>query len=259
METEKLTLRIESISDSNVNCCASNYTYKTYFSYNYHQKKLFFNESNYITKVIHKYKFQFDKVLQSAIRGKIKNGQIINCVFIDGFKFLDETDYNRFICLDQRNGNLLISSCDDIKENIYNIYTDGSFASETNTSGFGEIIKDSNGKKEVIYRSFPGGSSNLMELLPVLDAIKRLRHVEIIQINTDSRFVIRGMVQWMHFWRHNNWQTAFGKQVKFIEYWQQLYKLSQNKLIIFKWIKGHSGHVEQEFCHKLARKSANNT
>ena len=96
-----------------------------------------------------------------------------------------------------------------------------------------------------------------MELLAVTDGLQRLQSVERLQVNTDSRFVIRGLVQWCHFWKHNNWQTSYGCDVKYAKHWQYAHSLCENKFVEFKWIKGHSGNVKQDFCHKLAKESTN--
>ncbi len=257
MKTEKLTLTIESITGSEIECCASNKSGNICFSYDPSQKELKFTDNSSLAEIILKYQFQFDKVILSALRGKIKPGRIISCVFIEGFNFLNQTDYNCFIRLDRRNGYLKISSSKEETKEIYKIYTDGSFARNTMTSGYGGIVQNIEGTKEVFSKSFADGGSNLMELMAVLDGLKRLQAHHKIQVNTDSRFVIRGAAQWMHFWKHNNWQTAYGSKVKFVKQWQEMDKLSEGKLIEFKWLKGHSGHLELDFCHKLARKSAN--
>lgn len=256
MKTEKLLITIESITESGIACSANNISDKVYFVYYPALKKLHFINKNYLAEVICKYHFQFDKVIKSALKGNLTVGQRINCVFIEGFKFLNGEDYNQYIRLDRRNGNLSISVSSEEKNGLCKIYTDGSFIANTMMSGYGGITQNIDGKREVFSRSFSGGGSNLMELLSVLDGLKRLQSVDQIQVNTDSRFVIRGMLQWMHFWRYNDWQTAYGCKVKFADFWQQIDTISEGKLIEFKWIKGHSGHTEQDFCHKLARKSA---
>ncbi len=256
MKTEKLSLTIESITGSDIRCCAGNASNSVRFSYNPVSRKLVFEDINGLSELICAYQFQFDKVIRSAIKGNFSVGQKINCVFIDGFNFLKEEDYFRFIRMDRRNGNIKITSEREESEDINKIYTDGSFAAQTKQSGYGGIIQYVDGRQEVYSRSFSGGGSNLMELLAVLDGLKRLQSIDRIQINTDSRFVIRGMVQWIHFWRNNDWQTAYGSKVKFADHWQQIDALSENKFIEFNWIKGHSGHLEQDFCHKLAQRSA---
>ncbi|MBS2100212.1 ribonuclease H family protein [Carboxylicivirga linearis] len=183
-------------------------------------------------------------------------GQEINCVFIEDFNFLEDSAYNSFIRLDRRKEDLIISTSNSETKKIHKVYTDGSYASQTMTSGYGGIIESTDGSKEIFCESFLGGGSNKMELLAVLDGLKRLQTIDKIQVITDSRYVIRGMIQWMHFWKHNNWQTAYGTKVKFADYWQQIDEISNGKLIEFNWIKGHSGHTEQDLCHRLAKNSA---
>lgn len=244
------------MADSCIVCRASDRFGSICFDYFPLSMEFRFSDVNYISEVIRKNKFQFTKVICSALKGKIKLNQGISCVFIEGFNFLGEKDYGQFIQLDRRNDDLIISSSVEGTDGLYKVFTDGSFAADTMNSGYGGIIQNIEGDRKIFSKSFPGGSSNLMELLAVLDGLKQLQTVEAIQVNTDSRFVIRGMVQWIHFWKHNDWQTAYGTKVKFADYWQQMDKLSEGKFIEFKWIKGHSGHAEQDFCHQLARKSA---
>jgi ribonuclease HI len=103
------------------------------------------------------------------------------------------------------------------------------------------------------YRYGRGGSSSLMELLAVQEGLHRLAAEKTIQVSTDSRFVIRGLVQWVHFCKHNSWQTAHGRAVRYAQHWQQTSALCRGKCIEFRWVKGHAGDMDQEFCHRLAR------
>nr|WP_321409906.1 ribonuclease H [uncultured Carboxylicivirga sp.] len=257
MKPIKLILTIEAINTSAIQCYAvDSNDIITYFSYYPGQNRTNFTNNNKLTDILIKNKFQLEKVLQSASKRNIKVGQKINCVFIPDFNFLNESDYNQFIRLDRRKGILVISSSTDETKDICKLYADGSFASESFTSGYGIIIDYNDGKTNVINKSFTGGSSSLMELKAVLEGLKRLNEFESIQVNTDSRYVIRGMVQWMHFWKYNDWQTASGSDVKFSEVWKELDALTDGKFIEFKWIKGHSGHSLQDFCHILAKESA---
>ena len=256
MRVEKLLLTIESVTARCIGCHADNHLEEVRFYYYPEQKKLKFREEKHLSEILNQYQFQFEKIIRSAISGKLTVGQKIRCVFLDGFNFLTETDFNNFIRMDRRGGGLRISSSTEESEGLIKIFTDGSFTPDSMKSGYGGIIKYSDGGHDIFSRTFSSGGSNLMELLAVLEGLNRLRSINEIQVNTDSRFVIRGMVQWMHFWKHNDWQTAYGRQVRFEEHWRQLFGLSEDKLIEFKWIKGHSGHLEQEFCHNLARKSA---
>ncbi|MCU4164107.1 ribonuclease H family protein [Carboxylicivirga caseinilyticus] len=257
MKPIKLILTIEAINASAIQCYAvDSNDIISYFSYYPGLNRTDFSNNNKLTDILIKNKFQLEKVMLSASKRKIKVGQKINCVFITDFNFLNESDYNQFIRLDRRNGILNISSSPDETKDICKLYADGSFASESFTSGYGIIIDYNDGQTNVINQSFTGGSSNLMELKAVQKGLKQLIEFERIQVNTDSRYVIRGMVQWMHFWKYNNWQTASGSEVKFAEVWKDLNAITDGKLIEFKWIKGHSGHTLQDFCHILAKESA---
>ena len=169
---------------------------------------------------------------------------------------MNEADFFKFIRVDRRNNNLDITVSDSGLKETHKIYADGSFICETNQSGYGGFIEDLDGKQQLFSQSFIGGSNNLMELLAVTEGLKRLPDVKRIQINTDSRYVIRGLIQWVHFWKHNNWQTAFGRDVKYSAYWQQISSLCEGKYIELKWIKGHSGHLQHDLCHQLAKESA---
>lgn len=250
-------MTIESFTDEKINCIANNELCELNFTYNPLQKEFKFFTENHLAELIHNYHIQFDKIIQSAIKGKIQMGQIIRCVFIDDFTFLKEEDYNDFILLDRRDNELSISTSKVELKDICKIYTDGSFAQETKNSGYGGFIENTVGEREIFSKSFTQeGASNLMELLAVADGLNRLCDKDKIQINTDSRFVIRGMTQWIHFWKHNDWQTAFGQSVVYADTWKEIDRLSDGKLIEIKWIKGHSGHTEHDFCHNLAQKSA---
>lgn len=256
MKFVKIIVSIETLQDLEIGCFISDKTESLSLSYFRNKGTIACAEKNNLADVIHKYKFQFDKVMRSAIKGNISVGQIINCVFIEDFNFLNNADYFRYIRMDRRAGKLKISSSKTELKAVHKIYADGSFADKTSQSGYGGFIEDPNGIREIFYESFCDGSSNLMELLAVTEGLQRLKEVEKIQVNTDSRFVIRGLIQWVHFWKLNNWQTAYGTKVKFAKHWQRIDQLCEEKVLEFNWIKGHSGNVEQDFCHQLARKSA---
>lgn len=256
MKVINLIVDIEAVQKSRIGCCVSDKIESIRLNYFPEKGIIEFAEHNYLAEIVHKHQFQFNKVIRSAIKGNITPGQTIHCVFIEGFNFLNDADYTQFILLDRREGKLDISTSETEMEDIHKIYADGSFASETKQSGYGGFIEDPEGNREIFSKSFNDGSSNLMELLAVTEGLQRLKTVNKIQVNTDSRFVIRGLVQWVHFWKYNNWQTAYDRKVKYAKSWQKIDQLCEGKILEFNWIKGHSGHEEQDFCHQLARQSA---
>ncbi|MBN1116108.1 MAG: ribonuclease HI [Bacteroidales bacterium] len=256
MKHYKLKVNIENFNDKEITCLVENNLEIARILYSQQTQEIFFQEDNILAETIRNYQFQFVKILRSAAKGVLCPGQVINCVLIENFNFLNEVDYNKYIRIDTRNNKLEIKSYENSMTGCYRLFTDGSYAIEQGYSGYGGIIENTEGEQEVFCQSFKKGASNLMELMAVIEGLQHLSAVAKIQINTDSRFVIRGMAQWVHFWKLNNWQTAYGSQVKYTQHWKQLDRLFQNKLVELKWIKGHSGHTEQDFCHRLARKSA---
>ena len=250
------TLRVEAIDEHAIVCHVETASEDNILRYFLANGAVSLARENHIALGIRKNPHQLQKILRSAIDGKLRVGQIIRCVFIDDFRFLKNDHFKRFIRLDRRDGKLEITISDTGLPAVHKIYADGSCQHETNQSGYGGFAEAPDGTREPFFRSFSDGSSNLMELLAIIEGLDRLGAQETIQINTDSRFVIRGLVQWVHFWRHNNWQTSYGRDVRFAAHWQRAYALCEGKLIEFNWIKGHSGNMEQNFCHLLAKAAA---
>jgi len=256
MKVITLTINIESLQTSKIECLVSDRTKQLRLIFSTDTETLSFDDNNYLADVVRNNRFQFNKVMRSAVKGNISPGQTIHCVFLEGFNFLDNSDYSRFIVMDRRDGKLEISASETEMGAAHKIYADGSFAGNTKQSGYGGFIEYPGGNREIFSESFDDGNSNLMELLAVSQGLQRLKHADRIQVNTDSRFVIRGLVQWVHFWKHNNWQTAYDSTVKFEKQWQTADQLCEGKIVEFRWIKGHSGHEAQDFCHQLAQQSA---
>jgi len=196
---------------------------------------------------------QVQKVISSALKSKSIQISPITFVIIPNFPFLNHHDYLQVICIDQRGESPLIYSQKEGVPQIPKIFCDGSYAYANRRSGFAGVIELANGSNEIYSATIDEKSNNYIELLAVIEGLKRLKSEEKIQINTDSRFVIRGLSQWIYFWKYNHWQTAFSTEVKFIELWQELDQLCQHKYIELKWIKGHSGNEYQDFCHCMAK------
>jgi ribonuclease HI len=250
------TLRVDSIETCSLECHIWNGSEENRLRYWRENGAVTFSRENGIARGIVNNQHQLKKILSSAIDGKLHVGQTINCVFLENFHFLKNDHFNKYIRIDRRLGKLNITTSDTGMPHAHKIYADGSCNHETSQSGYGGFVETPNGKRELFFQPFSGGSSNLMELLAVVEGLQRLSVQETIQINTDSRFVIRGLVQWVHFWRHNSWQTAYGRDVRYAAHWQQAATLCEGKHLEFKWLKGHSGNQEQDICHLLAKAAA---
>ena len=135
--------------------------------------------------------------------------------------------------------------------NVLIIYTDGACRGNPGMGGWGAILKYEDNIKEINGFS-KDTTNNIMELTAVIEALKQLNRSCNIIITTDSNYVKNGITKWIHNWKLNGWKTANKKPVKNKDLWMQLDELSKQHQIKWKWIKGHSGHPENERADTLA-------
>ena len=134
------------------------------------------------------------------------------------------------------------------------IFTDGACKGNPGPGGWGAILNYNEHKKE-IYGSSPNTTNNVMELTAVIKALQILKEPCNIILTTDSNYVKDGITDWIHNWKKNGWKTANKKPVKNKEIWIELDKLSSIHTIEWKWVKGHSGHPENERADELANEA----
>ena len=132
-----------------------------------------------------------------------------------------------------------------------NIYTDGACKGNPGNGGWGAILEYQNHKKEISGYA-DDTTNNIMELTAVIEALKSLKESCNITITTDSQYVKNGITQWIYNWKKNGWKTANKKPVKNKNLWISLDELSKKHSIQWEWIKGHSGHPQNERADELA-------
>jgi ribonuclease HI len=93
-----------------------------------------------------------------------------------------------------------------------------------------------------------------MEMMAVIKGLESLEATSNLRITTDSQYVLKGITQWMPNWKRNNWKTAARKPVKNADLWKILDQLLVGHDVEWKWVKGHSGHIENERVDELANK-----
>ena len=140
---------------------------------------------------------------------------------------------------------------------VLEIYTDGACRGNPGVGGWGAILKYDNKIKEINGFS-KETTNNIMELSAVINALKELNRTCDIIITTDSNYVKDGITKWIHNWKKNGWKTANKKPVKNKELWLELDNLVTQHHINWKWIKGHSGHPENERADQLANQAIDN-
>lgn len=143
-------------------------------------------------------------------------------------------------------------------EKQVDIYTDGSCLGNPGPGGYGAILIYKAHRKE-LSGGFKETTNNRMELLAPIKALQSLKEPCTIVITTDSQYVRQGITSWIHNWIKNNWKTSSKQPVKNVDLWKSLYQEVQRHNVEWKWVKGHSGHPENERCDDLARTAAEGT
>ena len=139
-------------------------------------------------------------------------------------------------------------------KNIVHIFTDGACRGNPGPGGWGAILKYNNQQKEINGFSV-NTTNNIMELTAVIKALESLNRKCEIQITTDSTYVKNGITTWINNWKKNNWKTANKKPVKNKELWLTLDKLVIEHTIEWHWVRGHTGHPDNERADQLANEA----
>ena len=137
-------------------------------------------------------------------------------------------------------------------------YTDGACSGNPGPGGWGVLLVAKNQDTIIKEKEIFGGqeetTNNQMELLAAISALEALDRPSKIKIITDSSYVKNGVTQWLENWKNNKWKTASKKPVKNAELWRRLDQAKSRHEVIWKWVKGHAGHPENERADELARK-----
>ncbi len=136
---------------------------------------------------------------------------------------------------------------------VIEIYTDGACRGNPGPGGWGAVLRSGKHEKE-LYGGEPETTNNRMEMTAVVNALTALKHPSNVTLTTDSQYVRKGITEWIHNWKKNGWKTAAKKDVKNADLWQQIDALSSMHTIRWEWVKGHSGHPENERVDELANR-----
>ena len=132
------------------------------------------------------------------------------------------------------------------------IFTDGACSGNPGPGGWGAILRSGKHEKEI-----SGGeaatTNNRMEITAVIRALQSLNKPSVVTVHTDSRYVMEGATQWMKRWKANGWKTSDKKPVKNNDLWLALEEATAPHQVTWRWVKGHSDHVENNRADELAR------
>ena len=131
------------------------------------------------------------------------------------------------------------------------IFTDGACRGYPGPGGWAALIRSGTREKEI-----SGGealtTNNRMELTAAIEALNALKRPCRVELHTDSNYVRDGITKWIHAWQRNGWRTADKKPVKNADLWQQLLDAAARHQVRWHWVKGHSGHPENDRVDALA-------
>ena len=105
--------------------------------------------------------------------------------------------------------------------------------------------------------SAPATTNNKMELRAVIEGLKKLRYKCDVTIVTDSQYVMKGITEWINRWQRNGWKNVKKEDVKNKNLWQALLEETRKHHVSWQWIRGHSGHPQNERCDELAKNAIN--
>lgn len=137
--------------------------------------------------------------------------------------------------------------------NVIEVFTDGACKGNPGDGGWGAIIRV-DGEEEYLWGGEKETTNNRMEMMAAIKALEYFKKSSKITLTTDSGYVKDGVTKWLENWKKNNWKTSSKKPVKNKDLWQELDSLSSRHTISWKWVKGHSGHRENEIADMLANK-----
>ena len=135
---------------------------------------------------------------------------------------------------------------------ISKVYTDGACSGNPGPGGWGVVIYFDNNTVHEMGGFDPETTNNRMELRAAIEALSALKESCDVGLTTDSTYVRDGITQWLPKWQRNGWRTAAGKPVKNQDLWQALDEQVARHTVTWHWVKGHSGHPDNERADELA-------
>lgn len=136
-------------------------------------------------------------------------------------------------------------------EEVVEIFTDGACSGNPGEGGYAALLRYK-GKEKEISGGEKQTTNNRMEMMAVISALKALKKPCQVKLYTDSKYVLNGIREWLKSWKSNGWKTSSKKEVLNIDLWQEIDSLLTIHSVEAEWVKGHSGHSENERVDKLA-------
>lgn len=134
------------------------------------------------------------------------------------------------------------------------IYTDGACKGNPGPGGWGVLLRYKEQEK-TLYGSEAHTTNNRMELTAAIKGLDALTRPCEVNLFTDSQYLRQGMTEWLTQWKKKGWVNSKKEPVKNADLWQQLDALATRHTIHWHWVRGHSGHPENERVDALANQA----
>ncbi|MGC1951625.1 MAG: ribonuclease HI [Gammaproteobacteria bacterium] len=132
------------------------------------------------------------------------------------------------------------------------MFTDGACRGNPGPGGWGVLMRY--GRHEKALSGFEAHTTNnKMELLAAIKGLKALKRPSKVRIYTDSQYLKRGITEWLPKWERSGWLTSHRAPVKNADLWRELAVACERHQVEWRWIRGHSGHVDNERVDILAK------
>ncbi len=141
----------------------------------------------------------------------------------------------------------------DAPRPLVELFTDGACSGNPGPGGWAFLLRHpKTGKSVERSGGEPDTTNNRMELQAVIEGLGSLTRPSVVELYSDSQYVLNGLKEWMAGWKRKGWRTASKQPVKNVELWKQLDALKDQHEIRFHWVRGHDGHPENERVDRLA-------
>ena len=140
-------------------------------------------------------------------------------------------------------------------DDTVDIFTDGACSGNPGPGGWAAILRWGDMEEELSGYA-ADTTNNRMEMMAAIQGVEALKQGVGARLYTDSTYVRDGITKWIERWKRNGWHTAAKKPVKNEDLWRSLASLNAKHTITWHWVKGHSGHAENERVDKLASDAA---
>ena len=134
------------------------------------------------------------------------------------------------------------------------LFTDGGCRGNPGPGGWGALLRFGEHEKE-LYGYESETTNNRMELMAAIAGLETLNTPCKVSLTTDSQYVRQGITSWITNWKAKGWKTAAKKPVKNKDLWQRLDAACEKHTVDWHWVKGHSGHAENERVDELANRA----